>query len=173
MKSMIVVKVDKCLGCKSCEMACAVEHSLSKDLYQAIQETPSARSRVSVAQGAGFVVPLQCRQCEEAPCVQICPSDALYRADDESPVLVDHDRCIGCAWCVLVCPFGVISLDSSNRMVIKCDQCFQRAERGQLPACVSACPTGALELKDLKEVVAENRQAGLVQIRRSLERDER
>jgi carbon-monoxide dehydrogenase iron sulfur subunit len=173
MKSMIVVSVAKCLGCRSCEMACAVEHSSSKDLYQAIHEAPPPRSRVSVEQGAGFVVPLQCRQCEEAPCMEVCPSDALHRADNESPVCVDHDQCIGCAWCVLVCPFGVISLDSRNRTVIKCDQCFERAERGDLPACVSACPTGALELKDLREVVAEKRRASLVQIRRALERDER
>ncbi len=172
MKSMIVVRVDKCLGCKSCEMACAVEHSVSKDLYRAIHESPAPRTRVSVEQGPGFVVPLQCRQCEDAPCVEICPTAALYRADKDSPVVIDHERCIGCKWCIVACPFGVISLDSENRTVIKCDQCFERVERGELPACVSACPTGALELRTLDEVVAEKRQASLVQIERGLGKEE-
>ena len=92
MKSMIVVKVDQCLGCKSCEMACAVRHSASQDLRQAIRETPSPRARVRVEQGAGFVVPLQCRQCEDAPCVEICPTAALRRADRDSPIVIDHDK---------------------------------------------------------------------------------
>ena len=172
MKSMIVVNVDKCLGCRSCEMACAVEHSASRELYQAIHETPAPRARVSVEQGADFAVPLQCRQCEDAPCVEICPADALHRADKDSPVVIDHDRCIGCKWCLLACPFGVISLDSEGRTIIKCDQCFERVERGELPACVAACPTGALLLKSLEEVLAEKRRASLVQIERGLSRDE-
>lgn len=165
---MIVVRVDRCLACKSCEMACAVEHSASRDLQQAIRETPSPKARVSVEQGAGFVVPLQCRQCEEAPCVEICPTRALDRADKNSPVVLNHDLCIGCKWCILACPFGVITLDSRNRMVIKCDQCFERVERGETPACVAACPTAALEFKALEEILAEKRQATLVQIERGL-----
>ena len=168
MKSMIVVHVDKCLGCKSCEMACSVEHSASKNLAQAIGETPVPRARVSVEQGAGFVVPLQCRQCEDAPCVEICPTGALRRGDKDSPVVLDHERCIGCKWCVQACPFGVITLDSESRTVIKCDQCFERVERGELPACVLACPTGALEIRAVDEVPAEKRRAALVHIERGL-----
>ena len=172
MKSMIVVRVDRCVGCKSCEMACAVRHSASKELYQAIRERPSPRARVSVEQGEGFAVPLQCRQCEDAPCMAICPSAALHRADKDSPVVIDHERCIGCKWCIMACPFGVICLDSESRTVIKCDQCFEQVERGELPACVSACPTGALELRTLDEVVAGKRRASLVQITRGLGKEE-
>jgi len=172
MKAMIVVKVDRCLGCRTCEVACAVEHSASKELFQAIHESPAPRARVSVEQGAGFAVPLQCRQCEDAPCVEVCPTGALRRADKNSPVLVDHDLCIGCRWCIQVCPFGVISLDEERRTVVKCDQCFERLEKGLMPACVSACPTGALELKSIEDVLAEKRRASLVQIERSLAADE-
>ena len=168
MKSMLVVKVDKCLGCKSCELACAIEHSQSQDLYQAIRESPGPRTRVRVSQGAEFAIPLQCRQCEDAPCIAICPTNALHRADEDSPVFIDHDLCIGCRWCVLACPFGVITLDPKGRTIIKCDQCFERVEQGGLPACVSACPTGALEFKAMEEVVAEKREACLLQIERSL-----
>jgi len=166
MKGMIVVRTTRCLGCKSCEMACAVEHSGSRDLYQAIHETPTPSARVSVEQGASFVVPLQCRQCEDAPCVEVCPTNALRRPDKDSPVTIDHELCIGCKWCILACPFGVISMDANARTVIKCDQCFERAQRGELPACVQACPTGALQFKTLEEVMAEKREAFLVQIER-------
>lgn len=164
MISMLVVKVDRCLGCKACEVACAVEHSASKDLFEAIRESPGPRSRVTVGQGQGFAAPLQCRQCESAPCVAICPTHALARTSPETPVMMDHEACIGCMWCVLACPFGVITLDERGHSIIKCDQCFERVQRGELPACVQACPTGALSYETLDEVLAGKREASLVQI---------
>ena len=167
-KSLLVVRVDRCLGCKSCELACAVEHSESKNLYQAIRESTVPRARLTVAQGEGFAVPLQCRHCEDAPCMEVCPRGALHRADPDSPVVIDHDLCIGCHWCVLACPFGVINFDRNGRTITKCDQCFERVERGELPACVSACPSRALGFKTIDEVVAEKRQAYLLQIERSM-----
>jgi carbon-monoxide dehydrogenase iron sulfur subunit len=100
--------------------------------------------------------------------MELCPTRALHRADPNSPVVIDHDRCIGCRWCVLACPFGVISLDQDGRTVIKCDQCFERVERGEMPACVSACPTGGLQFKSLEEVLKGKREAYLVQIERGL-----
>lgn len=166
MKGAIVVKADRCQGCKTCELACAVEHSVSQRLEEAIRETPFPTARVSVEQGAGFAVPLQCRQCEDAPCVAVCPTQALHRTDQESPVLIDHDLCVGCQACVLACPFGVIRMDRFSRAIIKCDQCFERIERGELPACVAACPVRALEFKSLDEVTREKRGAYLLQIER-------
>jgi carbon-monoxide dehydrogenase iron sulfur subunit len=164
MKGMIIVNVDVCNACKSCEIACAVEHSASKDLYEAIHEDPKPRARVSVQQGVSFSVPLQCRQCANAPCIALCPTGGLHRADPDSPVLLDEEKCIGCDWCVLACPFGVIQLDEERKVAFKCDQCFERVQRGQLPACVSACPTGALMFKILEEVSKERRNAYLVEI---------
>jgi carbon-monoxide dehydrogenase iron sulfur subunit len=135
MKGMIIVNVGKCNACKSCEIACAVEHSTSKDLHEAIHEEPTPRARVSVQQVASFSMPLQCRQCANAPCIALCPTNALYRTD-HGPVLLDEEKCIGCNWCVLACPFGVIYLDEERKVVFKCDQCSQRVQRGELPACV-------------------------------------
>jgi len=168
MKGMIVVKVDRCLGCKSCEMACAVEHSQSRNLQQAITESPAPVARVKVARGMSFAVPLQCLQCEDAPCVEICSTKALHRADKNSPVSIDHELCIGCKCCILACPFGVIRLDREGRSIVKCDQCMERRGREELPACVLACPTRALGFKTMEEVLAEKREAYLLQIERSL-----
>ena len=168
MKGILVVNAPRCLGCKSCELACAVEHSQSGSLFEAVFESPAPSSRVDVVKGERYAVPLQCRQCEDAPCAAVCPTDALTRTDQDSPVLVNQERCIGCKWCVLACPFGVISINSESRAVIKCDQCFERVERGEMPACVSACPTSALQYKSLSDVVTKKREAFLVQIENSL-----
>jgi len=168
MRNMIVVKVERCLGCKSCELACAVEHSRSKNLQEAMTENPSPVARLKVARGTSYSIPLQCLQCEDAPCIQICPSKALRRPDPNSPIGIDQELCIGCKCCLLACPFGVIRLDRQGRSIIKCDQCLERVGRGERPACVLACPTGALEFRSLEEVLAEKREAYLVQIERSL-----
>ena len=146
----------------------AVEHSASQELFSAVLEEPAPVPRVGVQQGEGFVVPLQCRQCENAPCVAVCPSQALHREDADSPVLLESERCIGCTWCVLACPFGVISLDSRQQVIIKCDQCFERLQRGEKPACVVACPTAALEFSSHDAVLKEKRKAYLLQIGDSL-----
>lgn len=164
MKGILVVSAERCLGCKSCELACAVEHSKSRDIFEAIQEYPAPRSRVDVQQGRDFAVPLQCRQCEDAPCVAVCPTKALCRSDTDSPVVIEDELCIGCKWCVLACPFGVITLDGRSHAIIKCDQCFERLERGEMPACVVSCPTKALQFRSLEDIVAEKREAYLVQV---------
>lgn len=166
MKQMLVVQVDKCVGCKSCEIACAVEHSVSQSLTAAIQESPAPKARVHVMQGDAFAAPLQCRQCEDAACIAVCPTRALQK-NTEGPVTLEQDLCIGCMWCVEACPFGVITVDSSGSAVVKCDQCYERAARGMMPACVEACPTRAIEQRELKDIVDGKRNAFMVQIERA------
>lgn len=158
MPKVIVVDIEKCMGCKSCELQCAVAHSASKELTSAIQESPRPRHRVTVIAVGEMAVPLQCRHCEDAPCVAICPTGALQKPNPEGPVTIDQDLCIGCKSCLLVCPFGVISLGPEGKSLIKCDMCMERLEAGQPPACVEACPTGALQLKDVEELTAEVRR---------------
>jgi len=143
-RGSIFVKPETCMGCKRCELACALAHAGSQDLYQAIHESPSPRSRVDVDRLGGFNVPLQCRHCENAQCVTVCPTGAMKRLGREGPVVVDHDLCVGCRSCTIVCHFGVPRMDESGKVLIKCDLCIERLDRGQEPACVSACPTKAL-----------------------------
>jgi carbon-monoxide dehydrogenase iron sulfur subunit len=150
---MIVCRVERCLGCRSCEMACAVAHSQSKDLLKAILEHPKPQKRITVEPVGGHGLPLQCRHCEDAPCIMICPTEAMHRASESGPVLIDQDRCIGCKLCMAVCPFGVISVRSDGKGVIKCDACIERTKAGQEPACVSACPTGALKFVSVEELM--------------------
>ncbi len=158
MKGMIFIDVNKCLGCKSCEMQCAIEHSKSKDLFKALAECPIPQGRVKVEKVQDLAVPLQCRHCEDAPCIKVCPSKALDRENAESPVLIDQERCIGCKMCVIVCPFGVIRTDKKGKAMIKCDMCFERLKRNELPVCVVSCPTKALEFKTSEGIAKDKRK---------------
>jgi len=136
----IFVKTDICTGCNTCKIACAVEHSQSKNLFAAMSETPGPKSRVYVEWVAcNTKVPVLCRHCEDAPCMNACISGAISRSELGS-VITDNDKCIGCWTCVMVCPYGVIGRDATLHKAYRCDRCPDR----DVPACVSACPTNAL-----------------------------
>jgi len=146
----IVADPTKCLACRACEVACALSHADSDDLAEAIFKQ-GATPRIYIELAGEVAVPLQCRHCEDAPCVRVCPSGALSRPSKAEPVLVDQERCIGCAFCVQACPFGVIRIASNDKVVIKCDLCVERQGEGLEPACVTACPVGALVFADVDD----------------------
>ncbi|MEI6499437.1 MAG: 4Fe-4S dicluster domain-containing protein [Armatimonadota bacterium] len=156
MRAMIMVEVAKCVGCRGCQLACAVAHSKSQTLLGAVAE--GSKPRVSVLSSGDLAIPLQCRQCEDAPCVAICPTGALTKPQENGLVATDDTKCIGCRACMLVCPFGVISVGGKGRAIVKCDLCVSRLDAGETPACVGSCKTGAMQYGDLEEMVAERRQ---------------
>ncbi len=164
MDKTIVVNIEKCLACKSCEIACALAHSKSKVLEEAVAESPKPQRMVTVEAAGEFGVPMQCRHCEAAPCVEICPTDAIQRQSEEGPIVVEKQLCIGCKLCILICPFGVLRIGPEGRAIIKCDMCFERIEKGQEPACVEACVTGALKLVSLKELTKSARREAAKQL---------
>lgn len=136
----IFVNTGRCTACKSCEIACAVAHSRSGNLYGALQEKPSPKRRLYVEWvSPGANVPILCRHCEDAPCMHACISGAISR-NKESVVVTDSDKCIGCWTCVMVCPYGVIGRHLETRKAYRCDRCPGR----DIPACVGSCPTKAL-----------------------------
>ena len=167
MSKIIVVDEDRCLGCKQCMIECAMVHSDAESLIETIR-SGKLQSRVHVESAGQFGVPLQCRHCEDAPCLEICPTNAIHRDDDTEPVLIEKDKCIGCKFCLMVCPFGVISLERSGKAVIKCDMCIERTQKGEQPACVTGCPTKALQLVELDDVLNEKRKKAVAAIRSAM-----
>ena len=161
----IVADSPKCLGCRTCELACALAHADTEDLVTAVF-AQGAKPRIYIEAANGFAVPLQCRHCDDAPCVSVCPSGALSRESDSQPVSVNQGKCIGCAFCVQACPFGVIALaqcsgpgvPEGGRVVIKCDLCASRLADGLEPACVSSCPVGALLFQDVDVCAKRSRE---------------
>ena len=152
---IIVTDLKKCVGCHSCELACAVSRSESKELARAILESPRPATRVRVVGIGREAVPLQCQQCADAPCAAICPTAALHRPSKDETVLFSRELCIGCSSCVLVCPFGAIRRADGGVMA-KCSLCWDRLAEGKQPACVEACPTKARRLVEAN-VVAEDK----------------
>lgn len=170
MRGMIYVDPERCMGCHTCELACAVAHSESKELFGAIYEEPPPRPRVVVEAVGGTSFPLQCRHCEEAPCVAVCPTHAMTKLEG-GPVVVRQELCIGCKACILVCPFGAVTMGPGGTH--KCDLCIERLEEGQEPACASSCPTGALRFVSAEEAAREARRRAAEKFLVSLERKER
>ena len=162
-KKTLVIDVKKCFACRSCEIACALVHSKSRVLEDAITESPKPQSMVTVEKAGGFGVPMQCRHCEDAPCITVCPTAAIHRHEMNDPVLIDKERCIGCGFCMMVCPFGVIDMSRDGRAVVKCDLCIKETQAGQEPACVAGCPTGALQFCELTELLIKRRRAAAKQ----------
>lgn len=143
MKKEIFVRYERCLGCRSCELACATAHSQSRDFLTAIWEEPAPKKRLFVDRfTAGEInIPMVCRHCTEAYCINACITGVMHRREDGIVTnLGSPQRCVGCWMCVMACPYGVIRPD--NKVAIKCDrECLD--ETGT-PACVAACPTKAL-----------------------------
>jgi carbon-monoxide dehydrogenase iron sulfur subunit len=140
---------------------------VSKELLGAVQE--NAAARVAVVSAGDMAVPLQCRHCEDAPCVLVCPTGALKKPVTQGPVTLDDQLCIGCKSCILVCPFGVINLGQKRKAIIKCDLCIERLEEGLQPACVEACPTGALRFGKLEEFMMEARRRAAQQMKETVQ----
>lgn len=153
----IMVKSERCLGCKSCEIACAVAHSETKTLFGAVNEASPPQKRVFVETNGLVNFPLQCRQCEDTPCVHACMAGAMH-LDSIGLVQLDTTRCVGCWMCVMSCPFGVIAQVPSTHKATKCDRCQELAYE---PACVTACPTKALEFVEVNEFAHSGRKSYL------------
>ena len=161
----VMVKPERCIGCRHCEVACAIEHSQSKTLFGTITEEPVSTPRIHVEVGPGLLTfPNRCRHCDPAPCLQVCPTGALQRDAETDSVIVDYAKCIACAACAMVCPFGIIQFEKTYQIALdrnvntKCDHCIDRQREGKIPACVEACKTGALEFGDVNDLIRTNRK---------------
>jgi carbon-monoxide dehydrogenase iron sulfur subunit len=161
----VFVNPERCIGCRQCEFACAVEHSRSHDPIQALFEEPPPRSRIHVEPGLSFnsSFPNRCRHCAPAPCQAACPTAAIYRDLERDLVLIKSSKCIACAMCAMVCPFDAVTFhQQANGMPVrvvatKCDGCVDRVTRGVEPACVEACKVDALVFGEMNELVKEGR----------------
>jgi Fe-S-cluster-containing dehydrogenase component/DMSO reductase anchor subunit len=139
------VDLDSCTGCKACVTAC---HSLN-----GLDEGESWRS-VTVLPDSRQTVTSGCHHCLDPACLKGCPVDA-YEKDPVTGIVVHlDDQCIGCSYCTLTCPYEVPVYNKKRGIVRKCDMCHGRLAAGEAPACVQACPNGAIsiELVDVEAV---------------------
>ncbi|MGB9619447.1 MAG: 4Fe-4S dicluster domain-containing protein [Armatimonadota bacterium] len=153
--------IRRCLSCRSCEIACAVAHSESGELYQALRESPGPRHLVRVKPTDLAPFPLRCHHCEIATCIDACKTGATHRDPLTGKVLIDRDKCVGCWMCVMVCPFGAVFPDLKTGKALKCDLCEGRDS----PACVASCPTRALCFEEFEEFKKEYEKSRPVRVK--------
>lgn len=161
---VIVVNPDKCYACLACVVECAYRRS-GADAKAPLSAEMLACAGCDVMAVEREPVPLMCNHCEDAPCIMVCPSGAIHRVRPFEAVILDTDRCIGCRACVLACPFGMVQMRPDGKTAMKCDLCIERLAAGQRPVCVNACPVGAVELKDMDEVVSAARKRAAAALR--------
>jgi len=121
----------KCTGCRTCEVACSVQHAQ-------VSNPVRARIRVVNWDAEKKFIPVSCQHCEDAPCLQACPQEAIGREPDLERVAVDYHKCVGCRTCFYACPFGAMNFDADRGRPFKCNLCD-----GQ-PLCVELCEDKAL-----------------------------
>lgn len=180
MSKKIVCAIERCMGCHTCELACAVAHSaaareLLKDGAAAMDPAIGAAGlaiaiaaagerpgyRIHVEHYGPKAIPLSCQHCEEAACALACPTGAVRRLAPGKPVLVEEAKCIGCSMCVQACPFGVMAMRPNGKAAFKCDLCVHRLAKGFLPACLASCPTRALSLEEGEKESKDKRRAAV------------
>jgi DMSO reductase iron-sulfur subunit len=143
----------KCIGCKCCEVACHEQNNTPVDvIWRRVGEFetqgPTGPSRLHVS--------MACNHCLEPSCLIGCPVDAYEKDERTGIVRLKDDACIGCQYCTWNCPYGAPQYNPERSQVTKCDLCYSRLEEGNSPACVSACPSDALQFEKVN--VAEWRQ---------------
>ena len=156
MNGFIIADAAKCIGCRTCEVACVVSHQENQDC--AAVSSGAFIPRIRVIKNSAFTTAVTCHQCEDAPCANVCPTHAIRR--ERGHIAVEQARCIGCKSCMLACPFGAMNVvaPTSRVQAIKCDLCWHR-DAG--PACVEACPTSALQRIDAASVQQQRLRARL------------
>ena len=144
----IVVNLDRCTGCYSCEITCKMENdiALGEHWNKMLQRGPFG----DYPNMTRYPLPTMCQQCADAPCVHVCPTGASYR-DGNNVVLIDREKCIGCKYCMMACPYGVRDWNKASKTVEKCTLCGHLTANGELPACVKSCSAGARFYGDLDD----------------------
>jgi len=153
-KYSLLVDDDLCLGCQACEIACKAEFNL-----------PTGPRRIHVIEVAKEVggrvrkrfVPVHCMHCTKPQCIDVCPTKAISQRSD-GIVLINSALCTGCKACIEVCSFGAPQLNPETDVIEKCTMCVHRVDAGLEPACVLACPTGAIRFGDTNNLADLKRE---------------
>jgi formate dehydrogenase iron-sulfur subunit len=156
MSKAILYDATLCIGCKQCEQACADKNKLPYDDKIAAENKQSDHKFTVVLAKNDKYMRRMCMHCEDPSCASVCPVGAL-RKTAAGPVIYEEDRCMGCRYCMVACPFGVPKYEWNKLLprVQKCVMCPDRVAAGEATACATACPTGATKFGDRAELVRE------------------
>ncbi len=142
-RTYFILDENKCVACQACVVACMIENNTSLEtLWRKVlsyNETQNLDLPI-------FHLSMACNHCEEAACMSNCPALAYERDLLTGAILHNSDHCIGCQYCTWVCPYDAPKFNEETKVVEKCNFCVDRLHENLKPACVTSCPTGALEI---------------------------
>jgi formate dehydrogenase iron-sulfur subunit len=167
-----LIDTSKCIGCKACQVACMEWNDLRDDIGTNVgsYENPSDLTAQSwtLMRFAEYENPKGdlewlirkdgCMHCEDPGCLKACPSPGAIVQYSNGIVDFHEENCIGCGYCITACPFDVPRISKKDHKAYKCTLCSDRVAVGLEPACVKACPTGAIMFgtkEDMKQQAAE------------------
>jgi len=165
----VLVDTTVCIGCRSCEEACAEANGLPvpdidsegwDDVFQEYRN-PSV-TQYSVVNQFGddeeIYVKKQCMHCNQPACAAACLTKAMLKTE-EGPVIWREDKCMGCRFCMLSCPFNIPAFEYEKPVpsIVKCHLCFEALKEGDEPACVETCPEEAIVFGPRRELLDEAR----------------
>jgi len=156
----------RCAGCQTCEASCAEANGLPApvDAIEAgvVRKTDETHRTVvnafNSSKGEAYLKK-QCMHCNEPACTAACLTQAMHKTE-EGPVIWRGDKCMGCRYCMVSCPFDVPKFEyhSANPKIEKCNMCYPRLQEGKIPACVENCPAEALTFGPRRELIKEARR---------------
>ena len=147
----ILTDLNRCVGCLGCSVACKVVNGVEIGSFWnkvlRIGPFPDGE-RAQFPDVYTYFLPVTCQHCENPACVAVCPTGASHKLPDGT-VQIDKEKCIGCQFCAMACPYGVRYLNETERVVEKCTLCEQKIAQGELPQCVAQCGGRARFFGDL------------------------
>ena len=148
MRYGMVIDLRRCVGCNACTVACKQSNGTPPGMFYS---HVSLREEGAYPNATARYTPMLCGHCEEAACVSVCLTGASYRDEKTGMVLVDKEKCIGCKYCMMACPYGVRSWNAAEKCAEKCTLCGHLTSQDKLPACVKSCAAGARFYGDLDD----------------------
>ena len=151
MRKGFIFNHNKCVNCGACSAACILENGWTIQPRMIFTYNSDALPSLPLTN-----LSLACNHCETPVCLEGCPTTSYYREALTGAVIIDERKCIGCKYCQWNCPYDAPKFDTEKRIIGKCNLCYTGLIEGRLPACATACPTGALDFGELSESIAEN-----------------
>ena len=148
-----------CTGCKACQIACKDKNNLPVGvLWRRVVEVQGGewlpRGEAWLTNSFAYFISSACMHCELSICAEVCPTQSISQRED-GIVSIDAQRCMGCRYCEIACPYKAPQFDSAQGVMTKCDFCRDLIDDGKSPACVAACQMRVLHFGDMDELRAQ------------------